>query len=71
MAKKKARYCPVCREPIGAPGENRAFPFCSNHCRMVDLSRWFRGEYAVDPATGALDRIDPDEAEDVTEMLEH
>jgi hypothetical protein len=37
---------------------------------MVDLGRWMNGEYAVDLATGKLDLIDPNEAEDVTELLE-
>jgi endogenous inhibitor of DNA gyrase (YacG/DUF329 family) len=32
---------------------------------MVDLGRWMKGEYALDPATGALDVIDPDEAEEI------
>ena len=36
---------------------------------MVDLGRWMNGEYAVDMATGKLDTIDPNEAEDVTELL--
>jgi hypothetical protein len=37
---------------------------------MVDLGRWMNGEYAVDLETGKLDIIDPNEAEDVTELLE-
>ncbi len=35
--------CPNCRKPA-----KEAFsPFCSKRCQEVDLSRWFRGSYAV------------------------
>lgn len=57
--------CPTCGKPSGAPPANATFPFCSSTCRMVDLGRWMQGEYALDPASGKLDVIDPDEAEEV------
>jgi len=37
--------CPTCRRPV-EPG-TRFRPFCSERCKMVDLGRWFRGEYVV------------------------
>ena len=37
--------CPVCRKAPAA-GADLA-PFCSPRCKMVDLGRWFRGEYVV------------------------
>lgn len=35
--------CPLCDKPA-----HRNFrPFCSKRCADTDLSRWFRGDYAV------------------------
>jgi endogenous inhibitor of DNA gyrase (YacG/DUF329 family) len=60
--------CPTCAKPVGMPGGNRAFPFCSDRCRLVDLGRWVDGRYALDPRTGKLDIVDPpDEAESTPE----
>jgi endogenous inhibitor of DNA gyrase (YacG/DUF329 family) len=39
--------CPICRRPVGARGENAAFPFCSERCRTIDLGRWLGGEYRI------------------------
>lgn len=57
--------CPTCKKVVDPPSENRDFPFCSARCKLVDLGRWVDGEYAIDPATGKLDVIDPDEAEEI------
>jgi endogenous inhibitor of DNA gyrase (YacG/DUF329 family) len=27
--------------------ENRSFPFCSDRCRLIDLSKWLGGEYRI------------------------
>jgi len=35
--------CPVCRKPASVEFS----PFCSKQCRMVDLNRWFTGEYRM------------------------
>ena len=37
--------CPICGTPVGPDGGY--VPFCRERCKMVDLGRWFRGEYAV------------------------
>jgi uncharacterized protein len=38
--------CPVCHKP--APRAlNRAAPFCSVRCRLLDLGRWFDGGYRI------------------------
>lgn len=65
----KTLPCPTCKKPAALPAENRAFPFCSPRCQLLDLGRWIEGEYALDPATGALEVIDPNEAEEIE--LEH
>lgn len=43
--------CPTCsaRSPRHAPER----PFCSARCRLLDLGRWFNGEYAV-PGESAI-----------------
>ncbi len=56
--------CPTCRAPVVPPDDNPAFPFCSERCRLVDLGRWVDGRYAIDPASGRLDVIDPETAEE-------
>ena len=53
------RTCPICDaviapdvSPAGTSPADRAFPFCSERCRNVDLYRWSRGKYAiVEPLT--------------------
>ena len=39
--------CPICRQPAATAPTNPAFPFCSDRCKVVDLSRWLGGDYAI------------------------
>jgi len=40
---RKVRPCPECARP-----STRAdYPFCSQHCRDLDLGRWLSGTYAI------------------------
>lgn len=57
--------CPTCGETAAAPKRNAHFPFCAERCKLVDLGRWMAGHYALDPASGRLDVIDPDQAEEI------
>ena len=41
----KRHTCPTCRKAVKSDGEYA--PFCCERCKMVDLGRWFRGEYVV------------------------
>jgi hypothetical protein len=43
--KPKSAKCPECRKPI--PPGSKHLPFCSDRCRLVDLGRWFKGDYVV------------------------
>ena len=54
--------CAICdvELPDGA-AETDLFPFCSPRCKMVDLGRWFEGDYAV---------VSPASIEDMEEELE-
>ena len=47
--------CVYCRaEPV----DERYKPFCSERCKMADLGRWLKGDYAV-PAS----ELTPDDLE--------
>jgi hypothetical protein len=41
------RACPVCGKPVAPRPANRAFPFCSDRCRLVDLAKWLGEEYRI------------------------
>ncbi|MFT3698276.1 MAG: DNA gyrase inhibitor YacG [Kofleriaceae bacterium] len=38
--------CPTCKEPA-KKAENKAFPFCCERCRLIDLGRWLDEEYRI------------------------
>jgi len=41
--------CPVCKSPVESRDlrADRLFPFCSRRCKLVDLGKWFDGEYCI------------------------
>ncbi len=39
--------CPICDRPAKARAENRAFPFCSERCKLIDLGKWLSEQYRV------------------------
>lgn len=41
------RRCASCRQPVGERSVNPAFPFCSERCRLLDLGKWFDGQYRI------------------------
>jgi uncharacterized protein len=57
--------CPVCRKVMDKAGrqssrEGGYYPFCCNRCRMLDLGKWFDGDYRI-PV-----EVRPEEAEDIS-----
>lgn len=46
----KTYRCPICRKifllPKGSPLPGW-FPFCSEHCKLVDLGAWLGGHYKI------------------------
>lgn len=40
---RASRPCPECRRP----STRESYPFCSERCRNLDLSRWLTGAYAI------------------------
>ncbi|MCT4655987.1 MAG: DNA gyrase inhibitor YacG [Cohaesibacter sp.] len=51
--KRAARPCPICEKP----SQEDAYPFCSQRCKDIDLSRWLKGSYAIP----AVESDDPDQ----------
>jgi hypothetical protein len=41
--------CPRCGREVAynAVADVPTFPFCSRRCRLVDLGKWFEGEYRI------------------------
>jgi endogenous inhibitor of DNA gyrase (YacG/DUF329 family) len=60
----KALKCPRCGQAATKDG-NKAFPFCTPRCQLIDLGRWLDEEYRI-PAEPA----DPEEVID-PEKREH
>jgi hypothetical protein len=53
----RVAICPTCDEP--ALGRNeKGFPFCSTRCALLDLGKWFDGDYFI----GNSDAAPPTEA---------
>jgi endogenous inhibitor of DNA gyrase (YacG/DUF329 family) len=56
--------CPTCSKPVEWQ-DNPYRPFCSEHCKLVDLSRWVNDEYSI-PGERAPD---PEPAESASTPL--
>jgi endogenous inhibitor of DNA gyrase (YacG/DUF329 family) len=41
----KTVACPTCNKQVAE--SEKAFPFCSDRCRTLDLGRWLDGSYKV------------------------
>jgi endogenous inhibitor of DNA gyrase (YacG/DUF329 family) len=37
--------CPICKKAVKRAGPD--FPFCSERCRTIDLSKWASGDYLI------------------------
>ncbi|ACG73229.1 protein of unknown function DUF329 [Anaeromyxobacter sp. K] len=59
--------CPICGRPAAPRPGNRAFPFCSDRCKLIDLGKWLGEEYRI-PGPRAGDGADaparPEDRED-------
>ena len=55
--------CPICDQPAARTSDNAHRPFCSARCKLIDLSKWFGGEYAIagPPAVDSLGVQHPEE----------
>ena len=46
----RAARCVHCGQPVSLDPSNPWRPFCSERCKLLDLGRWFEGQYAVPAA---------------------
>jgi endogenous inhibitor of DNA gyrase (YacG/DUF329 family) len=61
MANKiKKRICPKCAKKFIAIDQEKALlPFCSRHCKMIDLGLWLGEKYVVaGQTTSAISNIE-------------
>jgi endogenous inhibitor of DNA gyrase (YacG/DUF329 family) len=49
----KAVRCPSCKKEVAPDG--KAFPFCSERCRLIDLGNWINGKYQIAGEPGSAD----------------
>ena len=58
--------CPTCHQTVRVRSREDAphRPFCSRRCQMIDLDKWFEGDYRVseplEPGRDAEDKEHPD-----------
>ena len=53
---RKARPCPECTRA----STRESYPFCSERCRNLDLSRWLTGAYAIPVVANGSQEDDDD-----------
>ncbi len=39
--------CRTCGKSFIEDKDHPYYPFCSKHCKMVDLNSWFSGDYKI------------------------
>ncbi len=47
--------CPICKKPTKAADAD--FPFCSDHCRQIDLGKWATGSYVISSQASDADDL--------------
>jgi len=69
MARKRVKSlrCPICKKKVTSA--NPDFPFCSDHCRQIDLGKWASGAYVIssqlqDTGDDLLDEMADDSSEE-------
>jgi len=52
--------CPTCDTRLKFESQQDAphRPFCSKRCQLVDLHKWFEGEYCISDPIGPVDAAD-------------
>lgn len=52
--------CPKCNKPVEWKNENKARPFCSERCKLIDLGAWASEEHSI-PGDSSFDDMMSDE----------
>ena len=59
--KLKSLRCPTCGRLVNVNDPD--FPFCSEHCKTIDLGKWASGVYRISSPV-----LDPELLEEIEEM---
>jgi uncharacterized protein len=59
--KLKSLRCPTCGQIVTAKDPD--FPFCSGHCKTIDLGKWASGVYRISSPV-----LDPELLEEIESM---
>lgn len=55
--------CPTCHKSVKPLSENKAFPFCCERCRTIDLGSWLTESYRVPVSEDETERDGVSESE--------
>jgi uncharacterized protein len=47
--------CPICKKAVKTGSAD--FPFCSEHCREIDLGKWASGGYVISSPAAEDDSV--------------
>ncbi len=61
----ESRRCKVCGKSLAVDAELTAPPFCSERCKLNDLSKWFGEQYRIASSTGPSSTTATEEELDV------
>jgi uncharacterized protein len=58
--------CPVCDKIIDEAARQdsriaKFYPFCSDRCKLIDLGKWFDGNYRIAAQTNEEEEVGKDE----------
>ena len=58
--------CPTCRKTVQVDMREDApyRPFCTDRCQLIDLHRWFEGEYLISDPLTAESPVEDDQPPD-------
>jgi endogenous inhibitor of DNA gyrase (YacG/DUF329 family) len=45
MPRRIKLRCPICKKAVVSTAAD--FPFCSDHCKQIDLGKWASGAYVI------------------------
>jgi len=51
---EKTKPCPICKKKVENK-DNPSFPFCSERCKLLDLSKWLDGDYFIEGSDSATE----------------
>ncbi len=68
MPRRLKLRCPICKKAVVSTVPD--FPFCSDHCRQIDLGKWASGAYVISEPVQEEEEVIRDSNLDVEEDTE-